>query len=110
VGVHAIDAWIDSASGSEERERISSTVGSPAAGVRMHWLFSYEETPRKLEEAGFTYDSTFGYNETVGFRAGTLQAFRPLKASRLLELPLNVMDTALFYPVHMNLTLAAARQ
>src|SRR5262249_26227369 len=50
----------------------------------------------------------FGYNETVGLRAGTMQAFKPLSARRLLEIPLVIMDTALFYPSYLNLTAEAA--
>jgi hypothetical protein len=45
-----------------------------------------------------------GYNETVGYRAGTGQVFKPFRADRLLELPLHVMDTALFYPDYLDLT------
>jgi len=70
----------------------------------MHWLFFDEKSPAVLERAGFSYDSTVGYNETVGFRAGTTQAYKPLAAENLLELPLHVMDTALFYPRHLNLS------
>jgi hypothetical protein len=76
----------------------------------MHWLFFDEQSPERLERAGFAYDSTFGYNETVGVRAGTMQAFKPLTANRLLELPLSVMDTALFFPAHLNLTSERARE
>ena len=83
-------------------------TGAPATGVRMHWLYFDERAPRRLEDAGFAYDSTFGYNEAVGFRAGTLQVFKPITAQRLLELPLHVMDTALFYPSRLGLTAAAA--
>jgi hypothetical protein len=110
VGVHGIDAWLDSGRGSEEREAVSRVAGAPAAGVRMHWLFFDERAPARLEQAGFAYDSTFGYNQTVGFRAGTLQAFKPLTAHELLELPLHVMDTALFYPSHLGLSPQAATQ
>ena len=70
----------------------------------MHWLFFDSESPRKLDEAGFFYDSTFGYNETVGYRAGSTQAFRPFGTKCLLELPLHIMDTALFYPSHLHLS------
>ena len=38
----------------------------------------------------------------MGYRAGTTQAYKPLEASRLLELPLHVMDTALFYPAYLG--------
>lgn len=104
VGLHGLDAWLDSGRGAEERQLVSSAAGAPPVGVRMHWLFFDDRAPRRLEEAGFTYDSTFGYNDTIGFRAGTLQVFKPLSAGRLLELPLSVMDTALFYPAYLNLT------
>jgi len=110
VALHGIDAWIDSSKGMRERERVSQVTGVSAMGVRMHWLFFDERAPERLDDAGFTYDATFGYNETVGFRAGTAQAFKPMSARRLLELPLTIMDTALFYPTHLNLTAKAARQ
>ena len=109
VGVHGIDAWLDSGQASGEREAVSRATGTPTAGVRMHWLYFDAQSPARLEQAGFAYDSTFGYNETVGFRAGTLQAFKPLTAKQLLELPLHVMDTALFYPSHLDLTAEAAK-
>ena len=108
VGVHGIDAWRDSARGDEERQAVARVIGTPPAGSRMHWLYWDGDAPRHLERAGFTYDSTVGYNDTVGFRAGTTQAFRPLSATSLLELPLHVMDTALFYPAYLNLTQHAA--
>jgi hypothetical protein len=73
-------------------------------GVRMHWLYYDQGSPAALESAGAEYDSTIGYNGTVGYRAGTVQAYKPLQASRLLELPLHVMDTALFYPAHLHLS------
>lgn len=104
IGLHGIDAWTDSRSGREEAARISSVSGNEIAGVRMHWLYRDEKSPLAWEEAGFSYDSTIGYNETVGYRAGTTQIFRPLQATRLLELPLHVMDTALFYPDYLGLS------
>jgi hypothetical protein len=109
VGVHGIDAWLDSTSGTRERTAVARSSGVAASGVRMHWLYFDEQAPQRLEEAGFTYDSSFGYNDAVGFRAGTLQAFRPITARRLLELPLHIMDTALFYPGRMHLTATAAK-
>jgi hypothetical protein len=69
----------------------------------MHWLYFAADAPGKLDRAGFWYDSTVGYNETIGYRAGTTQVFRPVGATTLLELPLHIMDTALFYPNYLNL-------
>jgi hypothetical protein len=104
VAAHGIDAWRDTREAKKEREQIQALTHSSEIGVRMHWLFLNSESPRKLDEAGFLYDSTFGYNETVGYRAGTTQAFRPFGTKCLLELPLHIMDTALFYPSHLHLS------
>ena len=104
VGLHGIDAWQDAMQGRAERSRIAEITGQSEIGVRMHWLYFSESSPRPLEEAGFAYDSTFGYNDAVGFRSGTTQAFCPLPAATMLELPLNIQDTALFYPGRMNLS------
>jgi hypothetical protein len=109
IGVHGIDAWLDSARGHEERTEIARITEAPDIGIRMHWLYRAHGSPAVLEKAGFAYDSTSGYNETVGYRAGTTQVFKPLDATRLLELPLHVMDTALFYPGHLNLAPREAR-
>jgi hypothetical protein len=108
IGTHGLDAWIDADAGRLEREAIASTTGTNASGVRMHWLYFDAKSARTLESAGFDYDSTVGYNQTVGFRAGTVQAFAPIGTSTLMELPLHVMDTALFYPSYLNLTDAKA--
>ena len=104
VGLHGIDAWLDSASGREELEEVRRLTGVSETGVRMHWLYYNEKSPATLEKAGAAYDSTIGYNETVGYRAGTTQAYKPLEAERLLELPLHVMDTALFYLSYLGLS------
>ncbi len=104
VGLHGIDSWIDSSSGKEELQKIQELTGAARIGSRMHWLFFNKRSPALLEQAGIFYDSTCGYRETVGFRAGTTQAYKPLEAERLLELPLHVMDTALFYPAYLGLS------
>jgi hypothetical protein len=104
IGLHGIDAWHNTGSAIEEKERIKSfTNDSNHPGVRMHWLCFGEDSFRILDEAGFDYDSTFGYNDTAGYRAGTAQAFQPLTSGNMLELPFQIQDVALFYPGYMNL-------
>jgi hypothetical protein len=111
VGVHGIDAWLDASSGQKELEEIRHVIAAEKTiGVRMHWLYFNEQSPVALEKAGFDYDSTIGYNETVGYRAGTSQVYKPLNASRLLELPLHIMDTSLFSPGRMHLAPAEAKE
>ena len=104
VGLHGIDAWRDSSSGREELEEIRRVTGDSEIGVRMHWLYYDEQSPVALEKAGAVYDSTVGYNQTIGYRAGTTQVYKPLGASNLLELPLHAMDTALFCPDYLDLS------
>jgi hypothetical protein len=103
IGLHGIDAWRSVDAGREEGAAIASLAGREALGVRMHWLYFDRDSPTRLERAGFAYDATSGYNETVGFRAGTHQVFRPPGASTLLELPLHIQDTSLFYRRRMHL-------
>lgn len=104
VGLHGIDAWVDNEKGCEEFSEIRSITGVPDIGVRMHWLLFDGKSPVLLERAGASYDSTVGYNETVGYRAGTNQVYKPLNAVELLELPLLIMDTALFFPSYLHLS------
>ena len=108
IGLHGIDAWIDASKGQEEMAKITNITGEKNIGVRMHWLYFDENSPVALERAGFTYDSTVGYNETVGYRVGTTQVYKPLQAHHLLELPLHIMDTALFSPGCLNLSFEEA--
>jgi len=104
IGVHGIDAWHDAERGREERERIAAASSRDAIGIRMHWLLSDEDSACAIEEAGYVYDSTAGYNETVGYRSGTTQAYRPLNAGKLLELPILIQDGALFFSRRLGLT------
>lgn len=108
IGLHGIDAWIDTAKGQEEMAQIANITGAKNIGVRMHWLYFDDNAPLTLEKAGFSYDSTVGYNQTIGYRAGTAQVYKLLQAHHLLELPLHVMDTALFYPDYLDLTFEEA--
>jgi hypothetical protein len=104
VAVHGIDAWHSADKGREERARVAAATGAPVDGIRMHWLLRDANTASALEAAGYAYDAGLGYNETIGYRNGTAQAFRPLGAQTLLELPLHIQDGALFYPRRLDLS------
>src|SRR5205807_733198 len=110
IGLHGIDAWRDSSRGREELDEIRRITGDRDIGVRMHWLYFDQQSPVIVENAGASYDSTSGYNETAGYLAGTTQAYKPPQATRLLELPLHIMDTALFSPRRLNLSVLEARK
>ncbi|HSY99702.1 MAG TPA: hypothetical protein VK788_09410 [Terriglobales bacterium] len=110
MGVHGIDAWHSVEKGRDEFDRVAAAAGKSSIGIRMHWLLRDARTPSVLENAGYAYDSTVGYNETVGYRAGTTQVFRPQGVRHLLELPLHIQDGALFYPQQLDLSEAEAEQ
>jgi len=104
VGVHGIDAWHDADKGRAERLRVTGVSGASDVGIRMHWLLRDGQTPRVLDDAGYLYDSTGGYNETIGYRHGTAQVFRPLDSRTMLELPMHIQDGALFFPDRLDLS------
>jgi hypothetical protein len=104
LGVHGIDAWHSVEKGRDELARIAEVTGDSGVGVRMHWLLNDADTAAVVEKAGYAYDSTAGYNETIGYRNGTGQVFRPAGAQALLELPLHIQDGALFYSQRLDLS------
>lgn len=62
----------------ESREAVYEAFGVVPVGIRNHHLkFSYPETWRAQEAAGFAYDSTYGYPERLGSRAGLPFPFFP---------------------------------
>ncbi len=110
LGVHGIDAWHSVEQGRAELSRIAEITRASHIGIRMHWLLQNANTPSVLDQGGYAYDSTAGYNETVGYRSGTTQVFRPLSAKTLLELPLHIQDGALFYHNRLNLSESEAEK
>lgn len=94
IGVHGLDNWTDAGSGTNESTFLKPSAVHP--GNRTHWLLFDKNSWKVLDEAGYSYDTTFGYNDDAGFRAGTLQAYQPRDADNLLELPLHIQDLGLF--------------
>jgi hypothetical protein len=84
-------------------------------GVRQHFLrFENPTTWRSQESAGLDYDSSLGFADGAGFRAGTGREFPvfDLLSSRRLKLnerPLVVMDGTLFDYMGLGLDEAAER-
>jgi len=108
ISLHGLDAWCDPEKGRRELETVRTIIGDEKVGVRMHWLYYNHHTLEILEQAGFDYDSTVGYNDSIGFRSGTAQAYRMPGSADILELPLIVQDTAMFFRKRMALTEKAA--
>jgi hypothetical protein len=89
-------------------------LGFNPTGFRTHYLhFDYQQSFSILEQAGIKYDSTLGYWEHAGFRAGISFPFYPFNLKdnrpfRVLEIPLIVMDTSLLSHKAMNLNVISA--
>jgi len=85
-----------------EKQRLESVLGRPVIGFRNHYLrMKINQSWKMLSKAGFKYDTTLGFNNVVGFRNGMCHPFRPYdteedRALDILEIPLNIMDIALF--------------
>jgi len=92
---------------------LRSVAGSGPMGGRQHYLRWDPSTWVAWERAGLSYDSTLGYAESMGFRAGTCLPYHPWSSIddrelALLEIPLIVMDRT---PVeYMGLSNAATLQ
>ncbi|HET9910262.1 MAG TPA: polysaccharide deacetylase family protein [Anaerolineales bacterium] len=86
-----------------EKQQLEKVLGENISGGRQHYLrFQAPSTWRHWEEAGLLYDSSMGYAEHEGFRAGTCHPYRPfdIESDREMlieEIPLIVMDTSLRY-------------
>ena len=85
---------------SEKRELINLIGGK--IGARTHFLrFSLPETMVLEDKLGFYYGSSLGYSDAVGYRSGFCWPYHPYaigyeKRLDIFELPLSVMDGALF--------------
>ena len=93
----------------KEKEKLENILGKKIYGYRNHYLrFEIPTTWRILEKLNFKYDSTFGYNDQIGFRNGLCFPFRPWdinknKEINIIELPLNIMDGTLFSYMKLDL-------
>jgi hypothetical protein len=84
-----------------EKSEFDAVAGRGDHGSRQHYLrFRVPGTWRTLEQCSLAYDSTMGFADHEGFRAGTCHRFRPFdvefdRSLELWERPLIVMDATL---------------
>jgi hypothetical protein len=79
---------------------LREVLGDHPLGGRQHYLRWCPDSWVDWEGCGLVYDSTVGYFERTGFRAGTCMPYRPWlfplnREARLIEIPLIVMDETL---------------
>jgi len=110
MGVHpAYDTFLSPEKLRAEAERCRAAVGQQRIGGRQHFLRWHPETWLHWEQCGLAYDSTLGYADHVGFRAGTSVPYLPWlwkqnRRANLLEIPLVLMDRTLTSADYMGLT------
>jgi hypothetical protein len=91
-------------------------LAGPPAGQRYHYLrVDPHANLAPLAALGFRYDTSLGFADRPGFRAGIAQPFRPwdFAAGRpldLVEIPLAVMDVTLSEERYLGLSAAAAER
>lgn len=93
----------------KQKERIEKIIGKRVIGYRNHLMrFKVPTTWELLKKAGFKYDTTFGYNDCVGFRNGMCHPFKPFNLNTneyidILEIPLTIMDSTFDYYMRLNM-------
>jgi len=86
----------------EERVALERVAGSPVHSIRQHYLrFRAPETWRMMGSAGLQVDSSLGFADHEGFRAGTsfpFQAYDVVQDREIgvWEVPLIAMDATLY--------------
>ena len=93
-----------------EANRLQTVLGRNATAVRQHYLrYDPAKTPQIHDALEFGIDSTLGFAEHDGFRRGTCLPFQLYdlendRALRTWEMPLTIMDSALFNRRQLGLT------
>ena len=99
----------------EEKGRLEELAG-PVAGQRYHYLRADPlANLAPLADLGFVYDTSLGFADRPGFRAGIAHPYRPWSFERegpldLVEIPLAVMDVTLAEDRYLGLPAAAAER
>src|SRR5439155_14226235 len=57
VGLHGIDAWLDSVRGRAQLAEVRRLTGASEIGVRMHWRYYNQQSPAAMESGDSSYDS-----------------------------------------------------
>lgn len=92
----------------KEKDILESVAHIEVTGARNHYLrFQCPSSWSNLENTGLKHDSSLGYSDATGFRAGIASPFNPYdlnndRVFRIIEIPLVVMDTVLFRYLHLS--------
>lgn len=110
IGLHGgFGCYRDLGQLATRKARLEAVTGRPVVGYRNHYLcFAVPLSWEVLRQAGFLYDTTFGYHDCIGFRNGMCHPFRPFNRELgreidLLEIPLVISDAVLFSYMRLDL-------
>lgn len=107
IGLHGTYAAADDpARLADEKARLEALAG-PVAGHRYHYLRG--DPHRNIVRLPFRYDTTLGFPDALGFRAGIARPFHPWDFERdapadVLEIPLAAMDATLAEDRYLGLS------
>jgi hypothetical protein len=109
IGLHATYQSIDNEKIlSRDLDAVKKLIKKKPVVNRQHWLrFKYPETLRILESLGIKSDSSWSFNDHIGFRNSYCLPFRPYdidndRIMNIWEFPLSVMDVTLFKYQNLN--------
>lgn len=78
IGLHgSYFSAFDSRLLADEKAVLESTFGIQIEKTRQHWLNYSEKVTPKIHNHLFVEDSTVGWNDEPGFRAGTCSSYKP---------------------------------
>ncbi|MCU1285422.1 MAG: hypothetical protein JWO13_1772 [Acidobacteriales bacterium] len=101
TGLHGSYTSLDRLDGLAEQFQTLRRFGFHATGGRQHWLrFTIDRLISGIERAGALFDTSVGWQDRIGFRAGACFPYPPYnfveeRPARFLELPMIAMDQAL---------------
>jgi hypothetical protein len=107
IGLHgSYTAADDPARLADEKATLEALAG-PVVGHRYHYLRG--DPHRNIARLPFRYDTTLGFPDAVGFRAGIARPFHPWDFERdapadVLEIPLAAMDATLAEERYLGLS------
>jgi hypothetical protein len=114
IGLHGSYRTADDPSLLAEERRRLEELGATIRGQRFHYLrVDPHRNLSAVAGAGFAYDTSLGFPDAIGFRAGIARPFRPWDFEHerpidLVEVPLGVMDVTLAERRYLALSPRAA--
>ncbi|MCG8607993.1 hypothetical protein MJD09_23780 [bacterium] len=112
IGLHAsYNAYLDGDRFAYEKKRLQQQSETEVKGLRHHFWHTGKRTENTLSShgrAGFEYDSSIAFNDSIGFRRNVALPYYPWSEKQqrsldTLQLPVFCMDGNLFYqPVSVD--------